>query len=490
MKFSTLTLLLLLVFSTSFASEIIVAESHTGDKIVEKFTPEKAVEKAELIRQVQKLPDITTAATLQADSITDTQLKRDKDLTERLLNQAIETGNVPDISHLLEIYQTFSNNDPILVLFAQAQIAKKQENYTASIRLYREILALRPELTPVRVQLATSLFYAQQDTAARDQFEKALSDEQLPADIAHLIHQYISVLDKRGEWQFSLSANYLNEGNVNNASSSAYIENTAFKKGGAMLPQKAHGVGYYAGLERDFNLFNAYYLHLENTFYGKSFWDNHDYDDIANRSLLGLVHKTERQRLALLPFYEQQWYGGHRYKRTIGGRVEFNCWLTPNWQLSGAVEYGSNFYHDNPNLDGTSKLTSGTILWRLSPRYFLYLGTDYSTERTKLRHLGYNLKTARIGWGHEWSWGISTRLSFSVSKRDYQANLILGSAFKFDRRREDAIYLANLTAWKRDWHFFGITPKVNFRWKKQDSNFDTLYSYSDKSITISLEKTF
>ncbi|AIZ78340.1 surface lipoprotein assembly modifier [Actinobacillus equuli] len=452
-------------------------------------TPEKNVEIAKLLKESQKLPEFVINSTENIQfSVRD--LSKNKLLSEQLLNRAIETGNLSSIEYLLTIYRQFPNTDPILILFAQAQIAKTQQQYTKASKLYRDILALKPELTPVRIQLAIVLFQSQQDKAAKEQFEKALSEPQLPIDIEQLIHLYLQTLEQRNAWQLSLSANYLREDNVNNVSGERYIENTAFIKGESMLPQKAQGIGYYFGLERDINLWNAHYFHIENSLYGKSYWDQHDYDDITNRLSLGYVHKGSQQRFAILPFYEQQWYGGHRYKRSNGGRIEFNRWLTSNWQFSTAAEYAGNFYSNSPSLNGKSKLASLTILWRASPRSYFYLGTDYAQERTRVRHYGYDLKTARIGWGQEWRWGISSRLSFSASTREYKDNLLLGSAFHFDKRREDRIYHINATVWKRDWHLWGITPKLNYHWKKQRSNFASLYSYSDKSVNVLLEKTF
>ncbi|WGE48888.1 surface lipoprotein assembly modifier [Actinobacillus equuli] len=452
-------------------------------------TPEKNVEIAKLLKESQKLPEFVINSTENIQfSVRD--LSKNKLLSEQLLNRAIETGNLSSIEYLLTIYRQFPNTDPILILFAQAQIAKIQQQYTKASELYHDILALKPELTPVRIQLAIVLFQSQQDKAAKEQFEKALSEPSLPADIEQLIRVYLQALVQRNAWQVSLSANYLREDNVNSVSGERYIENTAFIKGESMLPQKAQGIGYYFGVERDINLWNAHYLHIDNSLYGKNYWDQHDYDDISNRLSLGYVHKGSQQRFAVLPFYEQQWYGGHRYKRSNGGRIEFNRWLTSNWQVSMAAEYARNFYSNSPSLNGESKLASLTMLWRSSPRSYFYLGTDYAQERTKVRHYSYDLKTARIGWGQEWHWGISSRLSFSASKREYKDNLSLGSAFHFDKWREDRIYHINATIWKRDWHLWGITPKLNYHWKKQRSNFASLYSYSDKSVNVLLEKTF
>lgn len=207
---------LLVMFSNAMALE--------NQILTERNTPEKSIESATLIQQAKKLPELATHANAQPLTIDDKRLKSDQNLTEQLLNQAIESGNVAAISHLLTIYQTFSVRDEMLVRFAQAQIANKQENYRAAIGFFREMLAENPTLTPVRIQLAIALFKEQQDREAKEQFEKSLADPALPADIAELIRQYLLALESRDEWQVTFSANYLNEKNVNNASSDANIE--------------------------------------------------------------------------------------------------------------------------------------------------------------------------------------------------------------------------------------------------------------------------
>lgn len=452
------------------------------------FLPEKKVESAQLLK-AESLSDVASA-TAKHFQVSAQVLKQNQILTEQLLNNAIEIGDVSLMQYLLPIYRSFPQSDSILILFAEAQIAKKQGYYHKAIRLYQEILSARPELTPVRTQLAISLFITQQDNAASDQFKTILSDSMLPADIKKLVLRYQEALVQRNRWQISLGADYLREKNINNASSDRYIEKTAFVKNESMLPQRAQGIGYFFAIERNFNLTNSHYLHLENSLYGKTYWDNHDFDDITNRLYLGYVHKNEHQRIAILPFYEQQWYGGHRYKRETGIRMELNRWLNSHWQISTALEYGQNFYSNNLYLNGKSKLASSSLFWRPMAKYSFYSGLDFYQERTKIRHHSYDLITARLGWEQEWDWGVVSRLSLSISKRQYKDHLSLGSVFHFDKSRKDVIYQLHLTAWKKDWHFWGITPKVHYRWKKQRSNFESLYSYSDKNLTLLFEKSF
>lgn len=48
----------------------------------------------------------------------------------------------------------------------------------------------------------------------------------------------------------------------------------------------------------------------------------------------------------------------------------------------------------------------------------------------------------------------------------------------------------NLTLWKQDWQYLGFTPKVQFRWKKQESNIPSMFSYSEKYVQMLVEKDF
>lgn len=458
-------------------------------------TPETHIQRAAVMPQAQTLPENLPEQAVDFDfSALDNPhflhaLHANPAVTAYLLHQAINAAHYQGIEKLLPIYQQAAEPDPILILFAQAQLAYKREDFSQAMDLYRQILAQQPTLTPVRIQLAIALFKSQQDQNAQAQFEQALSDQTLPADIRSLIEAYLAALVERNAWQFGFSAHYAREKNVNNAASARYIENTPFEKGASMLPQKANGVAYGFWAARDFNLHNAHYLHFANQTSGKIYWDNHDFDELTSRTYLGYEHKQAAQRLALLPFFEQQWYANHRYKQSRGVRLEFNRWLSPNWQLSAAVEYGQNRHRQLHRLNGHHHLNSLTLLWRISPTSALSFGGDHFRERTAFRHQNYQLNTLRFGWSKEWLGGISTRMALSYSQRRFQGNLVLGG-FRFNKRREDEIYQLNLTAWKRDWHLFGITPKIQFRFKKQQSNFASLYRYHDKSLNLLLEKQF
>ncbi|MDO4657943.1 surface lipoprotein assembly modifier [Kingella sp. (in: b-proteobacteria)] len=471
---------------TFLLATLIPTALYAADSLI--TIPEKPIIPAQPERNAPQLPDIPTPSPPPAHSTN--HPTQDFATLEAQLNQAINQQQHEQIPALLAQYQTHPQADPNLVLFAQAQIARHQKHYPQAIRLLRQILANNPNLTPVRVELAVLLFREQQNTAAQQQFQAAQADPELPADIHALNEQYLNALGQRKGWHSYISAQYLNESNVNNVSSNPRIENTPFIKNPAMQPQKAHGIGYAAGSERDINLKNAHYAHISGYLYGKTYWDNHAYDDITARVQAGYAHKSSQGSLKITPFYEQQWYATHRYKHAHGIRAEKNQRLTDTLQLTLAAEISKQQYRHDTELNGNSKTLSTTLYWQINPRNYIYSGIDALWESTRQKTYSYHLNSYRIGWEHEWNKGLSSRISLSTSSRRYQANYQLGRAIRFDRKRQDEIYTANLTIWKRDWHIKGITPKLSYQWRKQHSNFDSLFSYHKSSLNLLLEKTF
>ncbi|PRL65255.1 surface lipoprotein assembly modifier [Haemophilus influenzae] len=459
-----------------------------------KTEPEPQINIAKLEKREQNLPHLGTEQAEQIQ-ITLEQLKQNPALTHELLSRAIYARNPEMIKKLLEIYRTFPNRDPIMERFAEGKLAAITENYTVAIDKYREILAKNPNLNPVRIELAIALFNQKQDSAAKDQFEKAQTASDLPLQAKRLIGAYLEALKERDSWSLDFSFNYVRDTNVNNVGSERQV---VLENGGvltrseSMLPQTAHGLAYSLDISRDFNLWRSHYLTLGNEFGGKSYWDNHEFDDISNRTFVGYAHKTAKQNFRIKPFYEKRWYGGESYRWSNGARMEFSRWLSPNWQLSTAGEFSKQRYLDSTSQNGNNKLISATLLWARTPKQFFYLGSDFMAERTKVRQYSSDSKSLRLGWGQEWNWGISSRFGLSIMKREYKDIAKLGNInlFSFGKRREDKIYGVSLSLWKRDWHIWGITPKLQLSWRKQDSNIPEMYSYTQKNVNVLFEKTF
>lgn len=414
---------------------------------------------------------------------------------EQQLSENLYELNADNLNTLLQNYKSFSEYNQRLADFASGRIAFLKNDYSKAISMYRKVLAENPTLTAVRLELAITLFYQKQTQAAKEQFEKVKSDSDLPKESRLLVEHYLEEIASQNSWDINFSINYIHDKNVNNVASTEHISlsnHATLTKSGRLLPQEAHGFAYYLNIAKDFNLFASHYLSINNQLWGKNYWDNHQYDDIFNRTSIGYAYKTAQNTFRIKPFYEKRWYGNESYRWNNGVRLENAYWLNPHWQVSLSFEWATQHYFEDTVLNGHNKQYSTTFLWIVDPKRFFYFGGDVFNERVKIRQYGSNSKAIRFGWGQEWQWGISTQLGLSFLTRKYKDIAKLGNLdfFSFGKTRKDHIYSLNLMLWKRDWHWWGITPKLQLMWKKQASNIPEMYSYKQNNINLVFEKRF
>ena len=83
---------------------------------------DKQVKIAEPEKQRENLPHLAEEQSYST-RISREELEQNQPLTTQLLSQAIYSRDADLIEKLLEVYQTFPEQDPILVLFAQGKVA-------------------------------------------------------------------------------------------------------------------------------------------------------------------------------------------------------------------------------------------------------------------------------------------------------------------------------------------------------------------------------
>lgn len=393
------------------------------------------------------------------------------------------------LTKYLPQYQALEDADPIAIDYARAVLFEKQGELKKAIAIYRQILAKDAQLTPIRFELAKVLYDDKQNEASKDQFHKVLSDNP-PPFVVQLSNLYLKNLQKQSRLQTTFTLNYLQEDNINNANHDPNIADTLFTKGQQMKPKSAEGVSYSLGLQKDFNVKHNHYLAIENELFGKHYWSEQDYNDLFNRTSVGYRYQDEKQRFAILPFYEKRWYGNESYKSGTGVRGEYSQWVTPSWQIASAVEYGDHRHKKNTTLDGKTYLASATTLWLQNPKRYLYAGLDVNKDDVQDKHQASTTTSVRFGVGQEWGKGISSRVGMTVGRRVFDDTAVVGGIIPLDTIRKDTEYRASITLWKRDWHWLGVTPKITHAYKRVDSNIPSVYSYDQHQTYVSFEKTF
>lgn len=457
-------------------------------------TPKNTTHEPEQQFNLTKIPNkpqsplsIEKPTTQEMPNISSDELLSKPELLEHALYSSVVLNNIPAVDKLLPLYKTLPNATKdsasiLLIQMSEALLAKNSGDLKQAISLYRSVLASHPEMFDIRLLLTEVLIADQQDEAAKDQLLRLRSEQQLSNHEHSVINNYLNILNKRSSWNLNGGISYSYDPNINNAPDKRSVD----MNGGKWTfnqPESAHGISYFAEAKRDWNLKDNYYLSFSGDVYGKSYWTNHDYDDLIIQSNLGIKYKNARSELSFLPYYQKRWSGNEPYTYETGIGGEWSHWLTPKHQLLTAFSIGKETYNNNYKASGKTANASATWLFVNNARQYWTLGTDYAHKDAKDRSHAYYRSGIRASWTQEWQKGISTSLGIDVAKRHYQDKDIFGI------QRQDNEYATRLSIWHRNIHFWGITPRLTMTYRTTDGNHPA-YNYSKSGAIVQFNKRF
>lgn len=395
-----------------------------------------------------------------AENITYTAeyLQQNPAITEQIILDMLQEDRLDAVELLLPIYQNAKANPTLLML--------------------------------AKIKLAQQAFIDYKNKDAENRFNEIKEKYPISDQDKEIINQFLIALELRNRWQFSFSANYTYSKNVNNTNNERRIENTGFIKNDDMMPKSAKGFAYDFSASRNWNLSGSHNVYFSNELSGKYYWDNHDYDEITNRTYLGYLYQNAKVKWVFKPFYERQWFGNHRYQWAKGIRVEWQKPFAKEWQISTAFEWSQPRYFSQTEKNGTIKLISATLIWQPSEKGYFYIGSDFIREQTRVKQYSNDTKSLRLGWVNQWKYDIISQINVAFAHRQFKDFASLGNILPLNKIRQDKIYSAHLTLWKSDWHLWGLTPKIQFKYKRQDSNIASMFSYSEKYVQMLIEKDF
>ncbi|WP_424406160.1 surface lipoprotein assembly modifier [Pasteurella sp. PK-2025] len=493
----SLCLISSLISAMAWADKVITVDNTRPD---ETFRPASTLPPKHMSSQTRTSGSDNTPSNQL--SLTAEQLSQRPDLVIRALIPALKNNDQRGVELLLPIYEKLAEQDPLLLKWAKAMVAKKQGNLSQSIRLYREIIAQEPKLQPARLQLAIALTQNREYEAATGQFNQ-LRAENLPPQLTQIIDGYLSAIQEQDSWNIYGGGNYLREKNVNNAPKKG-TKADGFTP--SSQPEAAEGISYYVGATKTWSLAKGFFAEFNGDINGKYYWDNHKYDEFSSRIGLGAGYRNVQTEAKLIPYMEQFWYVGgenakendrtlHRYSKTSGVSFMLDHWLKQNWKVSTILEYGEQRYlnPERKKSNGNLYSLSNTLMYFPNSQQYWFIGGDWYRKNAHWKANAFDRRGVRLGWGQEWPKGISTRLQVNYAKRSYrmpsarQDAIFAPNFFKFAQKNHE--YGINLTIWHRSIHWLGITPKITWSYQKTDSN-NPFARYDRNRIYLSVSKNF
>ena len=401
------------------------------------------------------------------------------------------------VKQLLPHYKALENNDPMLIKFADALIYRSEAKNKQAIAIYREMLAADPDFHPVRLNMAIALLADKQYAAAKQQLTK-LQAVELPVPIMSTIASSLSRINNLEQWQFSASASYVRDDNINDAPS----KNIQTQFGNSVEQKSANGIQVSGSANKRFNLPDNFYATVGGNASLKGYWDETDYNDYLFTASAGVGYDDAKNDISLTPFVTKRYYDEEAYSLRKGVTINGSRWVKPKLKLSATTIFSNETIDDD--VDGKRE-TDGQFLglnafYIKDAKEYFYGGLgNYQNDVPKTSILSYDRNSVNVGWGREWKRGISTLATVGYAIKDYDdisKEYPKGSFYyeaiggEFGTNRKDKTTSLGLQVWKRDFTVLGLTPRLVFDYDTTSSNFAYYDDRDEKSATVLLTKTF
>jgi hypothetical protein len=368
--------------------------------------------------------------------------------------------------------------------FSIGMMSVARKDYPRAIKAFRKILATRPELIRVRLELARALFLNGDYETAKLHFERVLGSH-VPAPVAANVMRYLTAIRQNRSWTLNVSIGYLADSNANNGTAQDIVHffgipfavsDNAKKHSGNGMSLWAKGT-YRFRLTPQLGIFTF-------TSIARRDYQNSQYDDMTVRVGAGPSWSNRALTVNLTPLVAYRTYGNKSYSHSAGVRLEVNKQLSNRWVADVNTEWldtqnAISSIYDEKNIGANTYLyysPSSTTTFRV--------GGAWQRIDSRTSYLGYDLMGASLGIFRDWTHGITTGLTW-----DYQHLSYKGIQPFFNQRRNDNINVFSLSIGKRDWAMAGFMPVVSLS-RIQDSSSISFFSYTRTLIELRLDQRF
>ncbi|MBS9779127.1 MAG: DUF560 domain-containing protein [Moraxellaceae bacterium] len=405
------------------------------------------------------------------------------------LAKMIKVGNLPAIKDYLPLYKNYDKRDESIVEWAEAILAQNNGDLAKAISVFRNLNSKFPNIRVLRFHMVSALMKDGQYNAALSELKKMRSYKEALPEERQGIENLINAIENKDQWSFYLNANYVNDNNITNSPKEGTDYGNGWKAGAR---KSGKGFKFNTDMNKQWNYDNKLFTEFDFATYGTYYVDNKNYNEVTAQLGAGLGYKKDDYKIKIMPNYSRNFYGMgengdenlHNYKTTLGADLEFERVLDNKSEYNATFGYNHNkFVDDYKNNDSDDYSLSQTLSYNYSPLTYFYGGADYFKRNSVLDYSSFNRKGVRLGWGQIWPKGFTTRANIGYAIKRYEAPDFFG-----DKRVNDE-YSAGLSVWNRQLHFLGLTPRVNWRYQKTDSN-SVREEVTKNDVFLSVTKSF
>ena len=397
----------------------------------------------------------------------------------RALYQKGEFRAALDILRPLAKQKTGEDQTDILFLTGISAIGAGRQSQTKdgkaaffdeAIAAFRAILAARPELVRVRLELARAFFLKGDDTLAKEHFERVLAGD-IPPVMAANIRRFLSAIRARRKWSANFDFALAPNSNLNAADNTDTVVINGLPFRLSNDAQKESGVGVFvsAGGEYRYPLANRWRI-VTGANINRAEYRGHNFDGANIGAFTGAQYLLSPSAdIAVYADWRRFFDGENHYSLDEPGfRLAAARRIGKRLHLRTNAAWRKQMHRDNAAADGFNSDFSIGARWLFSPTIAGELIGGASRNRP--RRLVSRNRGRRAGAGLTFilprGWTLGANAQRQWSRPEGQEALVIGGG----ERRARATIL-QVSVLHRAFAVFGFSPRLSFVREKNQTNY-------------------
>ena len=349
---------------------------------------------------------------------------------------------------------------------------------------YEAILAVRPDLTRVRLELARAHYAAGQDDKAKHHFQLSLGDN-LPSSVESAVEGFLNAIDARKRWSAHVSLAILPETNAVRRTDRQAVEiggatfrlNEDAREASGVGTQLSAGAAFFPTLGTD--LRGQLALSASAKLYDRSAWK-----DIALVGKAGITRLFDGGSASGGVQAGRRWQGTEEFQHSVGPWASASVRVSGRMQVSATVNLDYRMHDERDDLDGWSVSLGPIVRYALDNRTLLEGGPQLEAVDAREDHRASRMAGVGIGMSRAFENGLSASVSASFQRQRYRADDPL-----FALRREDKTAWLSARLLHRTFQLGGFAPYIGYSYERRRSSI-ALHDYDNHGVIVGLTREF
>ena len=393
----------------------------------------------------------------------------------------IRSGRLEHARAFLEQAQPAGDEEWVERLFLLGRIEMQLGMLRHAVERFEAILARRPELTRVRLELARAYLLTGRDDKARYHFTASLADE-LPSSVEAAVEGFLRGIDARKRWSVSLSASMLPDTRRSDREE-VLIGGVPFRLSEDARASSGAGALLSAGASFSPVVTDDVRGVLAASAAAK-LYERSDWNDVSASGDLGLARLYDDGSVSGGLRLGRRWTGGDGYHRSLGPWAQARLRLSGSTHLGLALSAGYRSHDERRDRDGWRVSATPRLLHALDSRTSINVEPTFEVVEAKADHHGSRLLGFGATLSRAFEGGLSVSLTTGAHVRRYAATDPLFASRQIDRNLQ-----LGVRALHRSQRYRGFAPYVGYSLEWNRSSIP-IHDYRNHGVIAGVSRTF